>query len=365
MALLLILRFFVPFIAREISYSIAQGRQRAEFESAGKALENARLEDLSKAYQLVSQRVGPSVVHINIVGPTSVAADETSPFWGPRFQESRGQGSGVIVDEDGHIITNQHVIEGASEIKVALSDGRRVPATIVGTDSLTDLAVLKINEPNLIAARWGNSDELNVGAMVLAVGSPFGLEQSVTAGIVSAKHRTGRAGRAYQDFLQTDAAVNPGNSGGPLVDMRGQVVGINTAIVGDTYRGISFAIPSNVARDVYASLKDEGEVARGWLGVQLMDLDEFGAQQLGVVERDGAYVVDFVNEVIPSPAETAGMQVGDIVIRWNEEPIKDRATLSQMVAQTQIGTAAKVVVLRDGDEVELHVTLGRRPERFN
>jgi len=255
---LLLLRFFVPYFAEQISYAITYGRQRAEVEIAAEGQQNLPLRQLSKAFELVSNRVGPSVVHINVVSNEQLPDDEAASIFGSARQ-TQGQGSGVIIDEAGYIVTNNHVVRGARQIEVTLDDGRQFRATIIGTDAPTDLAVLKVNADNLIAAEWGDSDKLEVGALVWALGSPFGLQRSTTFGILSAKNRE----PGHRDFLQTDAAVNPGNSGGPLVDARGRLVGINTAIVGQTYQGISFAIPSSIAQRIYQRLKSEGRVGRG------------------------------------------------------------------------------------------------------
>jgi S1-C subfamily serine protease len=318
------------------------------------------LEELSQAYQLVSKRVGPSVVHINVVSSTpSSRVDEFS--WLYRW-EAQGLGSGVIIDPEGYILTNYHVVRGAAEIRVALSDGREVDAKLVGKDPATDLAVLEIEAPQLVAAEWGDSDELEVGALVWAVGSPFGLQRSITCGILSAKNRAGMAGRVYQDFLQTDAAVNPGNSGGPLVDARGRVVGINTAIVGEAYQGISFAIPSSVARVVYDRLRTTGEVERGWLGVGLENVSESLARQLGLERAVGAYVVGVYSDPSrSSPARQAGIRPDDVIVRWDGVPVEDAASLSRMVARTDPSSTVEVVILRRGQELTLLVEVGRRP----
>lgn len=365
MALMLIVRYFVPGVAREISYGVTQGRQRAQHEFATVALKDSPLAELSRAYQLISQRVGPSVVHINVAVPARAAEESLGPF--ASFHESRGQGSGVIVDRDGHIVTNQHVIDGAESITVSMGDGRKLRAMVVGVDPLTDLAVLRVPADNLIPADWGSSDELEVGSLVFAVGSPFGLEHSVTSGIVSAKNRSGKAGRTYQDFLQTDAAVNPGNSGGPLFDVSGRLVGINTAIVGESYRGVSFAIPSSVAQNVFERLVRDGAVAHGWLGVQLVDLDDEQSERLGTAPRAGAYVAGFVDdpEAGPSPARLAGLQAGDIVLQWDTRAVGNRAELSRLVAQSDAGATARLTVERNGEQVAVDVQLGQRPSRFN
>jgi serine protease Do len=367
LAVALTMAYLVPYVAEQTQYALTRGKQRAEYEIASQHLPGSPLEQLSQAYQMISQRVGPSVVHINTIGPPHpVIASLQLPGSGsmPRRSPLDGQGSGFVVDPDGYILTNYHVVRDATEIRVALSDGRRVIGHVVGTDPETDLAVIRVDVGNLIAAEWGDSDETDVGALVWAVGSPFGLERSITSGIVSAKHRAGLAGTPYQDFLQTDAAVNPGNSGGPLVNARGGVVGVNTAIVGDAYQGISFAVPSNVAREVYERLRSEGEVRRGWLGVALDSITRERAEELGVPEGLGALVAQVVKEDgNESPAAAAGIRVGDIVLRWNDSPINGPASLSNLVARTEVGTKAQVVLLRGGEELTLEVAVGQRPKK--
>ena len=362
------LRYLVPYFVEQIQYAATRGRQRAEVEIAAEGLQKLLLADLSTAYQLVSKRVGPSVVHINTVQTATVnePRDEFGHLFGSPGQfRARGQGSGVIVSDAGFVVTNYHVIRGATEIKVALSDGRsmrgRPEQMVVGVDPLTDIAVLKINADGLIAAKWGSSDQLEVGALVWAIGSPFGLDRTITAGILSAKNRPGLAG-PLQQFLQTDAAVNPGNSGGPLVDAHGHVVGINTAIVGQSYQGISFSIPSSIARDVYERLKENGRVERGWLGVALDEVTEQKAQQLELSEPTGALVAAVVRD---SPALAAGIRPGDVVVGWGGKQIDNPTTLSRLVAQTEIGSQTKVVVMREGRKQILEVTVGQRPVDLN
>jgi S1-C subfamily serine protease len=271
----------------------------------------------------------------------------------------------VVISSDGYIVTNHHVVRDAKEIRVTLSDGRRLTAERAGVDNLTDLALLKVSASNLVAAQWGNSDQLEVGSLIWAVGSPFGLERSVSFGILSAKNRGGIAGSPHQDFLQTDAAVNPGNSGGPLVNAEGQVVGINTAIVGQTYSGVSFAIPSNVAREVAERLQTGGYVPRAWLGVELSPVTENQAQQMGLTDARGAYIARVVRDGRVSPAARAGMQAGDVVLRWNGADILEPAMLSQLVAKTPIGNTVKVQVWRDGASLEIDVAVVERPREFN
>jgi S1-C subfamily serine protease len=350
----------VPRLAEEVNYSLTRGRQRAEYEFARQRLAEAPLEGLSAAYQLVSQKVGPSVVHINVEVKSAgdVAEEAVSRFH--KFRDFSGQGSGVIVDPEGYIVTNLHVVRGAEKIQVSLSDGRRVRGKLIGVDDETDIALIKVDAGQLLAADWGDSDRLDVGALVWAVGSPFGLERSVTAGILSAKHRAGMAGTPYQDFLQTDAAVNPGNSGGPLVDAQGEIIGINTAIVGESYQGISFAVPSSIAHGVYRRLRDQGRVSRGWLGVQLGEVPPDTAEKLKIVR--GAYVVGVVDQLgFKSPAQLAGIEKGDVVLRWNDKEVTSPASLSNFVAETEIGSVANVDVNRDGQSLSFDVTVGERP----
>lgn len=366
LTVLLFIRYFVPFFAEHLQYSITKGRHRAELEAAKEGLAELPLSELSTAYQLISKRVGPSVVHINVASSMARAGrSELDQLFG-QTPESRGQGSGVIVDEAGFIVTNNHVVADATKIDVTLSDGRVVTGTVVGVDALTDIAVLKIEASDLVATEWGDSDQLEVGALVWAVGSPFGFQHSITFGILSAKNRAAMAGTAWQNFIQTDAAVNPGNSGGPLVDAKGQIIGINTAIVGESYQGISFAIPSVVAKRVYQQLRDGGHVERAWLGAQLGDVNEELAEQLNLPVDRGAFVVAVVTDNrTPPPAQQAGIRPGDIVVQWNEHPIKDGATLTRLVAGSTIGSDAEMTVYRDGIKIVLSVHVGARPPQLN
>lgn len=364
LALLLILQYMVPFLLERYHYAITRGRQQAEYDVASQGLRDLQLDALSKASQLVSQTVGPSVVHIEV---SSIRAqrepNELAQLFGPQVEErSQEQGSGVIVDPQGYIVTNFHVVQAAAEIEVSLCDGRVLPASIVGVDALTDLSVLKIQGDRLIAAPWGDSEAVDVGALVWAVGSPFGLQSSITFGIISAKHRGEMAGELYQDFLQTDAAVNPGNSGGPLVDAQGRVIGINTAILGDAYQGVSFAIPSSVAKGVYERLKANGRVARGWLGVRLDDVSELTADRLGLPAASGARIVIVVDDyALPSPAKDAGLRVDDVVVSWNGNPVSKSADLIRMVAMTDIGSTARLELYRSGQKLTIEIRVAERP----
>jgi S1-C subfamily serine protease len=363
LALLLLLQYVVPYFIERYQYAATRGRQQAEYELANEGLKDLQLAGLSQAYQMVSNQVGPSVVHIDVRSVHALQdTDELAQLYGPDLHESRGQGSGVIVDESGYIVTNYHVVHNASEIQATLGDGRILPARIVGSDALTDIAVLKIAGGGFVAAEWGDSDNMQVGALVWAVGSPFGLQSTVTSGIISAKHRAGMAGEVYQDFLQTDAAVNPGNSGGPLVDVTGRVIGINTAIYGDSYRGVSFAIPSRVAQEVYERLKAEGRVSRGWLGVQLSDVSEETARKYELPDTRGAVILWVIDDPgIPSPASDAGIRVGDIVTAWNGAEINKSADLIRLVAKTEVGSTVTADILRRGKPMQVQVTVAERP----
>jgi serine protease Do len=356
---ILIVFLLMPWFVERLYYAMTIGKERAQVESAREQLPTPALTEIARQSAVVAKAIGPSVVHIDTVQQY----EAREQLFGARaMRQAVGQGSGVIVDEGGYIITNNHVVENASEIMVNLSGNERRPATIVGLDEPTDLAVLKIASGGLIAAQWGDSDALEVGSLVWAVGNPFGLDRSVTMGIVSAKNRRGFQGTsAYQDFLQTDAAINPGNSGGPLVDVTGKIVGINTAIVGRSYQGVSFSIPTSIAKDVYDRLRENGRVVRGYLGVELQDLNEELAEKLGVDTLEGAIIA----RVAPrTPAQKAGLQIGDIVVEWDDQPIHNATELSMLVGKTPVGNTAKLKVLRNGESQELTVTVEERPLQF-
>lgn len=357
LALLLAISYLVPYIAEHTQYAITRGKLRAGHDHAREYIGESPNGEFSRG-QMVWQMVGPSVVHINTQGTERTILPLSTRTRIP----TEGQGSGVIMEGSGYILTNNHVIRGASDIQVSLADGRKRKATVIGRDGPTDLAVLKIEADKLTPATFGDSEEVEPGALVWAVGSPFGLERTITSGILSAKHRAGLAGNPNQDFLQSDAAVNPGNSGGPLVDATGRVIGINTAIVGDSYQGISFAIPSNVAQDIYKRLKTDGLVPRGWLGVYLDVMNAQHASEAGMAEPAGVYISGIFWHDNKSPAGSAGMQPGDVLLRWNDHAVTSPADLRKQVEKTGVGTKAKVIVLRKGQEIPLEVTVGQRPQ---
>ena len=276
-----------------------------------------------------------------------------------RMPRQNGLGSGVIVSEDGYILTNNHVVENADEIKVALNDEREFTAKVVGRDDKSDVAVLKVDAKNLPYLHLANSDTLEVGDVVLAIGNPFGVGQTVTMGIVSATGR-GNIGLDYEDFIQTDAAINPGNSGGPLIDAEGRLVGINTAIISRSggNQGIGFAIPVNLARSVMESLVKDGRVVRGFMGVNIQDVDPTLAQEFNLKGNDGALVADVT---AGSPAEKAGLKAGDIITKLNGKPVRDSRHLKLQVAQISPNTRVPVEVLRDGSTKALTVQLKEFP----
>jgi serine protease Do len=268
--------------------------------------------------------------------------------------KQRSLGSGCIIDKDGYIITNNHVIEKAQTIKVKLIDGKEYDATVVGRDPKTDLALIKIDAKNsLPVAAFGNSDALEVGDWVVAIGNPFGLETTVTAGIVSAKSRSIGAG-PYDDFIQTDASINPGNSGGPLFNLQGEVVGINTAIVSGG-QGIGFAIPINMAKELLPQLKSKGKVTRGWLGVVIQKITPEIAKTFGLKESEGALVSDVTED---GPAEKAGIKRGDVIVSFNGKAIKEMDSLPKLVGATEVGKKAKVGIIRDGKPLEVEAVIG-------
>lgn len=359
---ILLVILVLPYTAEQIEFAITRGRERAEAEVARDRL--GALPETTGIYAVVAKAIAPSVVGVETVedAQSEEPRDEWSQLFAPRSRfHEEALGSGVIADPNGYIITNAHVVRDASDVTVKLSDGRSFDhVQVVGADPATDIALLKIDATGLTAAPWGDSEKLEVGDPVLAVGNPYGLARTVTAGIVSAKGRRGITDATYQNFLQTDAAVNPGNSGGPLVNLKGQVVGINTAIVGESFRGISFAIPSSITKEIYEQLKTSGNVVRGWLGVGLQPLTAELAKQLGVKVRAGA----LVTTVVPgSPADQAGMQEGDVIVKWNSRAIETPSDLSFSVASTPIGTKVPIVVLRGRQQIELSVTVEQRPAR--
>ncbi len=276
----------------------------------------------------------------------------------PRERRDQSLGSGVIVDPSGLIITNNHVVAQATEIKVLLGDKREFKGRVIGTDPKTDVAVIKIEAKGLPAIPWGDSSRLQVGEYVLAIGNPFGLNQTVTMGIISAVGRASVGIAEYEDFIQTDAAINPGNSGGALVNVRGELIGINTAIVGQGNLGIGFAVPSNMARAVMEPLVKTGKVVRGWLGVSIRSVTEELAKRFGLKDLKGA----LVGEVLPnSPAERAGIKPGDVIIAYNGAVVDDPNHFRNMVAETPLGKTVRITLMRDRQSKEVEATISGQP----
>ncbi len=277
----------------------------------------------------------------------------------PRRQfKQKSLGTGFIINKDGYILTNNHVVENVDEIKITLSNQKEFEAKVVGKDPKTDIALIKIDSwKELPIVNLGDSDKLEVGEWVIAIGNPFGLEHTVTSGIVSAKGRVLGAG-PYDDYIQTDASINPGNSGGPLFNLRGEVIGINTAIIPEG-QGIGFALPINLVKEILEDLKEKGEVTRGWLGLVIQKVTPGLAKSFGLDEPVGA----LVSEVVPgSPAKEAGLQQGDIVTEFNDEKIENYSELSREAAKSRPGAKLKLKVLRNGKEKELTVIIGTFPK---
>ena len=281
-----------------------------------------------------------------------------------------GLGSGVIIDEDGYILTNEHVIAGATQVKVKLPDGREFDAEIKGMDKRSDLAIIKIDAQNLSVAGLGNSDECQIGEWVMAIGNPFGFaienpEPTVTVGVISALHRyipaLGRRDRSYDDLIQTDAAINPGNSGGPLVNLKGEVVGINTAIITTTggYQGLGFAIPINKAKRIMGKLIKGEKVLYGWLGVSIQDLNEDLRTYFGIKETEGVIIVKVYKD---SPAEKGELKEGDLILSFDNKPVKTTRDLVRMVSSAEVGQVISAEVIREGKSKTLQVKIGKSPK---
>jgi len=337
---------------------------------------------LGQAFVEVAKKVQPSVVNV------TTEKTVTMKPWGDRFGEDffkgspfedffrgfgfsprekekeyrhkqRGGGSGVIVDKEGYILTNNHVIEGADKIKVKLNDGREFTATMKGQDSRTDLAVLQIKAKDLPVATLGDSDSLEVGEWAIAIGSPFGLEHTVTVGVISAKGRSGLGTGTYEDFVQTDASINPGNSGGPLINIDGEVIGINAMII-QPGTGIGFAIPINMAKQILSDLIKTGKVVRPWLGITVQDLTQEMMEHFKVKEKEGV----LVGQVYPGTgAEKAGLASGDIIKSVDDKAIKSVGELIKEIQKKRVGQKVKLGIIRDGKPIALEVTTSSMPDK--
>jgi serine protease Do len=344
----------------------------------------ASVAETGKAFTAVTRQVSPAVVYIKATRQHMMTGNDQGfdglrgqipdellkRFFGDRLPEFPmprpnqpmvGEGSGFVISKDGYILTNSHVVGGADKLEVSLHDGRRLEAKVVGTDKRTDVALIKVDANDLPVLPMGDSDALEVGEWVLAIGSPFGLTGTVTSGIVSAKERDGMGITDYENFIQTDAAINPGNSGGPLVNLRGEAVGINTAIISRSggYNGIGFAIPMNMARQICDQLMEHGSVTRGYLGIMIQALTPELASSFGLGETTGVLVGDVTSD---GPATAAGVQRGDVIVALEGEPVKDITHFRNRVAMIKPNTSVSLELLRDGKRQTVSVTVGELPE---
>ncbi|HMK35861.1 MAG TPA: DegQ family serine endoprotease [Desulfomonilaceae bacterium] len=354
--------------------------------SSAKADPPSVLQQLNNAFVQVAEKVTPSVVNISATKKESAMSSmgDMEPFFkgNPNFKDfydeffkphkkgpkpeggprHYGKASGVIVSPDGYILTNSHVVKDAEEIKVNLFDKRSFTAKVIGSDAESDIAVVKIDATNLPVSKLGDSSKLHVGEIVLAVGNPFGLSRTVTSGIISATGRSGVGIIDYEDFIQTDAAINPGNSGGPLVNINGDVIGINTAIATGSggYQGVGFAIPSNAAQVIMDDLLKEGKVRRGLLGVNIQDVNDSLAKSFGRTDTEGALVSQVIEG---SPAEKAGVKSGDIIVKFNGQPVSGAANLKNLVGREKPGSAAKLTIWRDKKTIDVSMNIGERNQK--
>lgn len=329
------------------------------------------IEDLSNSIADIAEKNGPAVVNIDTVRMVETQNpflnDPTfGRFFGDQFKKDsrvipqRGTGSGFIINQEGYIITNEHVVNKADKIKVTLSDGREFTGEVIGSDATTDMAIVKIKADNLPLVALGDSDKLRVGEIVVAIGNPYGLQQTVTMGVVSAKSRSmpvGIEGRVYKDFIQTDAAINPGNSGGPLLNTKGEVVGINTAII-PFAQGIGFAIPINIAKKNIDDLINFGKVIRSWLGVYIQEVTPEIAKQFNQAEAKGVLVGDVVKN---SPAEGVGIKTGDIIKKVNNEEVNSPEELQDKIGNIEIGKEANIEIVRNGETISFIVKISEMP----
>lgn len=353
---------------------------RGNIAQAGAATEAGRTTQSLPNFASLAKKTGPAVVNISTVqvrdttqrrGQSPFGNDDRANELFERFfggqaprapQQRRGQGSGFIVDRNGTIITNNHVVDGANKINVTLSDGRTFEGKVIGKDQKTDIAIIKIEAPqDLTAVALGDSDRLEVGEWVMAIGNPFGLDHTVTSGIVSAKGRHIGSG-PYEDYIQTDASINPGNSGGPLINLRGEVIGINTAIFSQSGGniGIGFAIPSNLVKELLPQLQASGKVVRGYIGATIQKITPELAESLSLKAAQGALVAEVAKD---SPAERAGLKSGDVILQFDGRAIKDSSDLPLQVARVAPGTNVQLKISRNGKEMSLPLTVGELKDK--
>lgn len=350
-------------IVAALSFVLSHGQRRGE---------GAEVMGFPQSFADLVERVKPAVVNISTTSTVKVPGNPFKYFFGPgeegfddfwkrffgdvpdREMKQRSLGSGFIIDKDGYIVTNNHVVAEAQEIKVKLADGREFDAKVIGRDEKTDLALMRISSPtkNLPFLTLGDSEKVRVGDWVLTIGNPFGLEHTVTQGIISATGRVIGAG-PYDNFLQTDAPINPGNSGGPLINLKGEVIGINSAIVAGG-QGIGFAIPITMVKRIVPQLREKGRVVRGWIGVTVQAVTPEMANALGLKDREGALVGDLAEQ---GPAETGGIRRGDVILSFDGKRIKTVADLPVLVADTPVGKTVPVKALRGGKELDVKLTV--------
>jgi len=314
-----------------------------------------------KAFSNISKKVTPCVVNISTISRKKLAQPffEMNPlfedfFGAPQTRRDKSLGSGFLISKDGYIVTNDHVVRDAESVQVKLSNDKVYDAKVVGGDAKSDIAVIKINATDLPVAVLGDSDKLDVGQWAIAIGNPFGLDRTMTVGVISATGRSNMGIETYENFIQTDASINPGNSGGPLLNVYGEVIGINTAIVA-AGQGLGFAIPINMAKPIFSQLIQKGSVSRGYMGVTIQPMTEDLANSFGLKSTRGALVNDVLKG---SPADKAGIKQGDVITALNGAEVKDPAHLQRQVAEAGIGKPVKVTVIRDGKAVELGIVLG-------
>ena len=365
------------FLAVVFGFFFLMDRDRAD--SLPRHDELTTVKSLGQAFVEVAKNVQPSVVNITAEKTVTMRPRDqfgedffkgspfeeffrgfgSSPREEERMYKQRSGGSGVIVDKEGYILTNNHVIEGADGVKVRLNDGREFTATVKGKDSRTDLAVLHIKAENLPIATLGDSEKLEVGEWAIAIGSPFGLEHTVTVGVISAKGRSGFGTGTYEDFIQTDASINPGNSGGPLINIDGEMIGINAMII-QPGTGIGFAIPINTAKQILNDLIKTGKVVRPWLGISAQDLTPEIAEHFKVKEKEGVLVGQVYQG---TDAEKAGLASGDIIISVDEKPIKNVGELVKEIQKRKVGQKVKLNIIREGKPLTIEVTTAAMPEK--
>jgi serine protease Do len=355
--------WFLPPMIEQTAYSWNRGIERAKADVARKLL--ADLPQPERRIAWVAKAVTPSVVGIYTVSP---APHPARGRFGNSDRNSMVMdvGSGVVVDNTGYVLTNYHVVANAEHIQVRFNDGRTVNATIIGQDKITDLAVLKIEAEKLQSVVWGDSTKVEVGDQVVAIGSPYNLQATVTSGIISATERynpvSDQRGNVaqVQEYLQTDVAINPGNSGGALVNMSGELIGINTMIYSETggNLGIGFAIPSLMAKTVYEEIVKNGAMKHGWLGIYMEPVKKFDQDKMHQDTPHGVVVAEFLPN---SPAKESGLELGDVIVRWGETTVNDPLHLSHIIVLSRPGTTENVEIFRNGKKMTIEITLGMRP----